>query len=220
MTITEIEFSFKARYYKLGEVGKSTSQVWFVLHGYGQLAQFFVQKFQALTGHNICVIAPEGLSRFYLDELQASGRKNKRVGATWMTRENREMDIINYVRYLEAIYRAEKIERNMSVTVLGFSQGAATACRWLMNKQARFNRLILWAGVFPPDMAFDEGNVVLRDKEILFVHGDKDPFLTPERVEEMQTLTHRLHARVKTIEFDGGHDLDEAVLLALAGGQS
>ena len=217
MTIKEIEFSFKARYYKLGEVNEMTKQIWFVLHGYGQLAQFFVQKFKSLKDHGICVIAPEGLSRFYLEDLQHAGRKNNRVGATWMTRENREMDIANYIAYLDVIYRTE-IKTNAPVTILGFSQGAATACRWVMNQQVRFDRLILWAGIFPPDMNFDEGTAVLGHKEILFVHGKKDPFLTPDRLKEMQSLAAKLQAQVETVEFEGEHDVDEGTLLTLMGG--
>lgn len=216
MTIKEIKFSYKARYYKLGNVNETTKQIWFVLHGYGQLAQFFVQKFNTLTDHDICVIAPEGLSRFYLEELQHSGRKNNRVGATWMTRENREMDISNYVQYLDAIFRAE-IKTNVPITILGFSQGAATACRWVMNQHVRLDRLILWAGIFPPDMNFDEGSAVLRQKEILFVHGNKDPFLTQDHLKEMRSLTAKLQAQVKTMEFDGEHDVDEGMLLTLMG---
>jgi hypothetical protein len=75
MEESDISFQFRARYYKLGEINAATRQIWFVLHGYGQLAQFFIKKFNTLTDHNVCVIAPEGLSRFYLEELQAGGRK-------------------------------------------------------------------------------------------------------------------------------------------------
>ena len=216
MTINEIEFSYSARYYKLGELNETTKQIWFVLHGYGQLAQFFAQKFKTLSDHGICVIAPEGLSRFYLEELQHAGRKNNRVGATWMTRENREMDIANYIRYLDAINSAE-IKINAPVTILGFSQGAATACRWIMNQQVRFERLILWAGIFPPDMNFDQETGGLRGKEIVFVRGNKDPFMTPDRLEEMRSLTAKLQVQIKTMEFDGEHDVNEEMLLRLVG---
>jgi hypothetical protein len=46
MTELRTHFDFKARYYKLGEINKDTVQVWFVLHGYGQLAQYFLRKFR------------------------------------------------------------------------------------------------------------------------------------------------------------------------------
>src|SRR4051812_478081 len=103
----DVSFPFSARYYKLNEINASTRQIWFVLHGYGQLAQYFVRKFSTLAENDVCIIAPEGLSHFYLEELQASGRKNDRVGATWMTRENRLMDIQNYCTYLTSVYKKE-----------------------------------------------------------------------------------------------------------------
>ena len=127
MTENDIAFDFRARYFSAGAPDDDAVQRWFVLHGYGQLAKFFIKKFDILARHRIRVIAPEGLSRFYLEPIQDGGRRNNRVGATWMTRENREMDIRNYIAYLDAIYRTESQNKNLPVTLLGFSQGAATA---------------------------------------------------------------------------------------------
>jgi predicted esterase len=213
MTEKKVNFSFLARYYKLGEINTSTRQIWFVLHGYGQLAQYFIKKFKILENHGICIIAPEGLSRFYLDELQPSGRKNSRVGATWMTKENRLMDIGNYVQYLNAVYTEEVKHASIPVTVLGFSQGSATASRWVMSNGISFSRLILWAGILPPDMDFETGSKTLHGKEVYLVYGKKDPFLNDERFSEMQTLTNKLNTVVKEITFDGEHEIHEPTLL-------
>src|SRR5690242_15478023 len=101
MSSNTLSFPFSARYFKLGEINEHTTEVWFVLHGQGQLAEFFIQKFKMLEDQNICVIAPEGLSRYYLEGYTG------RVGATWMTKENRLMDINNYIQYLNAVYQTE-----------------------------------------------------------------------------------------------------------------
>ncbi|HNC31872.1 MAG TPA: radical SAM protein, partial [Cyclobacteriaceae bacterium] len=63
-----ISFNYHGRYFKLGEINSDTRAVWFVLHGYGQLAQYFLRKFKSLEAHGICVIAPEGLSHYYLED--------------------------------------------------------------------------------------------------------------------------------------------------------
>jgi predicted esterase len=215
MTEKIVRFAFNARYYKLGEILPGTKQVWFVLHGYGQLAQFFIRKFKPLERHGICVIAPEGLSRFYLEQLDTTGRKSNRVGATWMTRENREMDIENYLQYLSTIYDEEIKDASVEVTILGFSQGSATASRWALSGRSKFARLILWAGIFPPDMNFEAGSKILKDKDVLMVYGTKDPFLTDERFTEMRTLTKKINAKVKEVRFEGEHDIDEATLISL-----
>jgi predicted esterase len=215
MVEKEIKFAFKARYYKLGEIDSKTTQVWFVLHGYGQLAQYFLKKFNPLVEHNICVIAPEGLSRFYLEQLEQGGRKNNRVGATWMTRENREMDIENYLTLLDNVYEAELSQTKIPVTVLGFSQGSATATRWVLHNKINFDRLILWSGIFPPDMNFESGNKILKQKQTLLVYGTQDPFLNDSRFTEMKMLTEKLNVEVKQITYDGGHDIHAETLTRL-----
>jgi predicted esterase len=212
----EISFQYQGRYFKLGEINSKTKQVWFVLHGYGQLAEYFIRKFAVLQGHNVCVIAPEGLSHFYLENFQSGiGRKNERVGATWMTRENRSIDIRNYLEYLNALYHKEIAQAIIPVTILGFSQGSATASRWVMNNQIKFQRLILWSGIFPPDMDFENGKELLKQKEVLMVYGKNDPFLTDKRFHEMTNLSQKLSADIKQIVFDGEHDIDQATLLTL-----
>ena len=213
--IEEVEFQFKARYYKSGEINAGTKAVWFVLHGYGQLAQYFVRKFSILAENKICVIAPEGLSRFYLQNIDAAGsRSSDRVGATWMTKENRLMDNENYITYLTSVYHKE-IPPEMPVTVLGFSQGSATASRWALSGKIRFDKLILWAGIFPPDMDFDSGKEILKSKKIFHVYGKGDPFLSDSRFHEMKALSEKLGANINEITFDGGHDIDGQTLLKL-----
>jgi predicted esterase len=209
------EFPFKARYFQTGKPDSSTKQVWFVLHGYGQLARYFIRNFEILTSHDICVIAPEGLSRFYLEDIEkriASG--NNRVGATWMTAEDRLTDISNYLNYLARVWEVSTKEiRNLPATVLGFSQGAATASRWMLNEPGLFDRLILWSGIFPPDLDFGKGHQVLTTKRVTLVYGMKDAYLNEKRMEEMESLTARLGIKPTIVSFDGGHEIDQPTLL-------
>ncbi|HYG02917.1 MAG TPA: hypothetical protein VD927_10765 [Chryseosolibacter sp.] len=209
-----ISFQFKARYYQTSEITKDTRAIWFVLHGYGQLAQYFIRKFSVLAETGVCVIAPEGLSRFYLENIQEGGRKNDRVGATWMTKENRLMDIDNYIEYLTSIYQQEVVGK-IPVTILGFSQGSATATRWALSGKVDFERLILWSGIFPPDMDFQNGGDLLRNKEVRLVYGKQDPFLSDARFTEMEILREKLAIEIMKTEFDGAHDIDQRTLLTL-----
>jgi predicted esterase len=213
----QVTFNFKARYFKLGEINKQTKAVWFVLHGYGHLAKYFLKKFEQLTKHGICVIAPEGLSRFYLEDVNTRSKTgNNRVGSTWMTSENRLADIENYIQFLNTVYNVELIgHAKMPVTLLGFSQGAATVSRWALNNSVAFNDLILWAGIFPNDMDFEKGKEILKHKKVHQVYGSKDPFLTETRVEEMRSLSEKIGVTSPPIIFDGGHELHERTLLQL-----
>ena len=210
MNFENIDFQFKARYYKLGELNANTKQVWWVLHGYGQLAQFFVSKFKGLTEKGIYVIAPEGLSNYYLQGNEG------RIGASWMTRENRLTDIENYVAYLNGIHHKEIGGRKIKTTLFGFSQGAATAVRWAMNQQVEFDRLILWAGLFPPDINFEKGAELFKYKDVIEVLGKQDQFITEDRIQEMIKLNERLKINPKIIEFEGVHEINQEILMNLS----
>jgi predicted esterase len=213
-----LEFTFKARYYQAGELNNHTRQLWFVLHGYAQLARYFVKKFEVLHAHQICVIAPEGLSHFYMEDVEKRARTgNNRVGATWMTAENRLMDIENYLTYLDAVY--QKVTQNLNpipVTILGFSQGAATASRWALHTSSPYERLILWAGIFPPDMDFKKGNEILSAKTVQLVYGTKDPYLNNKTLQEMTSLNNKLNLHPPVITFEGGHEIHDKTLLKFA----
>src|SRR6266704_2680299 len=88
-----------ARYFTLGHPSDAR-ELWFVCHGYGQLASRFLERFHSLESQRRCIVAPEGLSRFYLTEHPTE----RRVGASWMTREDRLHEIDDYVRYLDALH--------------------------------------------------------------------------------------------------------------------
>jgi predicted esterase len=217
MTEQEVSFKFSARYYKEGELTAKTKNIWFVIHGYGQLAKYFLPKFSGLVNDETCVIAPEGLSRFYLDDITSRSQSgNSKVGATWMTRENRLVDIQNYLGYLNSILKKEIPEGyNGKITLFGFSQGAATVSRWALTDSIQFHRLILWAGIFPPDMDFQKGRVLFHDKEVIEVYGNRDPFLTEARIKEMEQLNEKLKLNPRVITFDGAHEIHSQTLLQL-----
>jgi predicted esterase len=210
-----LSFSFKARYFTLGSI-LDPKEIWFVLHGYGQLASFFLRKFSTLEEHNILVVAPEALSRFYLqDTEQRMKTGSTRVGATWMTREDRLADIQNYLAFLNEVYAKVVLNVNARVTILGFSQGAATATRWVLDGKVNFSRLILWSGILPPDIDFSYGREILRDKQTYLVYGNQDPFLNDERFAEMKLLSEKLNITPNEIAFDGDHNIDTKTLLSL-----
>src|SRR5206468_1825615 len=116
-----------ARYETLGSE-TTAREVWFVLHGYGQLAASFIQAFSVLDDGTRLIVAPEALNRFYLVGVDSGAAAERPVGATWMTREDRDAEIADYVEYLDALAAqvlgaVRRGERPPRVIVLGFSQG-------------------------------------------------------------------------------------------------
>lgn len=204
-----------ARYYTLGAAGPATRQVWFACHGYGQLASRFLRRLEPLDDGSRLIVAPEGLSRFYLSERAAE----RRVGASWMTREDRLSEIADYVRYLDALYDAviSPLARPaLHVTALGFSQGAATVSRWASLGRAAIDHVVLWGGELPPDLDLAQARDRLRAVQLTLVYGRADQFITEKVASAMATrlADHAIAHRVRP--FDGGHDLNAALLRELA----
>lgn len=205
--VEEHSFSIQktTRYYTCGDISKAT-RLLVVLHGYGQSAFFFLKKFEFLVAKGYFIVAPEGMHRFYLEG--TSGR----VGASWMTREARLDDIEDNFNYLEGLV-GKFTEQNsfLSLDVLGFSQGAATATRWFEHSQHTFRSFVLWASVFPEDVAMNFSTN--RTTKCYFVLGDSDPYFEEEI--ELQCLETYQSLHFEIIRFDGKHEMNQEVLNSL-----
>jgi predicted esterase len=213
-----IEVARTARYMVRGTGGPSVRQIWFVLHGYGQLASWFIRSFDALDEDTHLVVAPEALSRFYVDPKQARGAPTVRVGASWMTREDRQHEIHDYLRYLDAVAdeMLSAVGEDVQVVVLGFSQGVATAARWVALGRVAPHRLILWAGGVPPDLDLVRCREKLSHAGVTVVLGTGDAYVPPAAREREEK---RLQASGIPFELrlhDGGHGIDPDLLSDLA----
>ena len=211
-----IAISKSARLFLLGELA-TASDVWIVCHGYGQLASTFVQNFECIASTTQLVVAPEGLHRYYIDPMSVPARE-RRVGATWMTREDRDTDIADYVAYLDRV--ADDIKARVSHTcrlhALGFSQGSSTVFRWAVRGNTIIDRLILWAGEVPADVDMQQAALTLADTNITLVSGASDK-LMPQR--SMQVQQQRLEAAgipYTTEQHGGGHEMNSELLQRLA----
>lgn len=210
-----------ARYYTLGPTHGFPRELWFVCHGYGQLASRFIDQFAPIDDGTRLIVAPEALSRFYLDPIpQRRHEASPRVGATWMTRENREAEIADYVEYLELL--AKEIRHPLGgaaprIIVLGFSQGTATVSRWLAASAMRADHLVLWSGGIPPELDVAAWSARLQGAELTLVSGEQDEMVTPvamaadaERL-SIAGIAHTLQRH------QGGHSIDPSALEHLAG---
>ena len=206
-----------ARYFTLGPEGAESSAIWFVLHGYGQLAGKFVQFFADIANTGALVVAPEALNRFYLVNPDSAPARERPVGASWMTREDRESEISDYVEYLDALHEEIVGEQRVPVNVLGFSQGAATATRWLLNGRSRIERLVLWGGLMPPDADLARGWIRLRDTRVTLVAGTRDQYISEDLITAERARFDVANVKSDVITFDGGHVISRSVFPRLLG---
>lgn len=183
------------RYTTAGDINSRV--LLYVLHGYGQLAPYFIRKFDFLKDYFI--VAPEGMHRFYLSG--SSGR----VGASWMTKEERMDDIEDNCNWLMELHRKLTADHTYDKTIiLGFSQGGATAARWFYDSRMKADHLIMWASVFPPDLSPYE----LIQEHVgmnLFVLGDQDEYFDTNQQNEAKEFYSQL--QFKTIDYAGKHDI-------------
>jgi predicted esterase len=210
-----LSVSRSARYFTIGADARTAREIWFVLHGYGQLAGRFLRHFASLGDAQRTVVAPEALSRFYLE-----GDARDKVGASWMTREDRLTEIDDYVHYLDVVFSEVTNERRPpgGIHVLGFSQGTATACRWLVYGRARADRLILWGGEVPPDLDLGQAHARWDHMPVLFVAGSGDRFITPKVLARDEQRLKENGIGYRVARFDGGHEIRAEVLALIADG--
>lgn len=213
MTEHHLSVQRTARYYTIGELTDQTQQIWFCLHGFGQLARFFSQKFTALNDGKTFIVVPEALSRFYL------ANDYKRIGASWQTREDRTNEVNDFVAYLNSLYDhilAQGPSTSLSITVFGFSQGAATACRWLNDGHIHSSRLLLWAGYFPDGLSELIDPAKLANIDVHYVYGDQDDYLI--QLNNLDEYIRRLMQDVPTLKvttFAGTHRVEPFILAKL-----
>jgi predicted esterase len=214
-TETRLRITRSARVYTLGNVG--AEEAWIVLHGYSQLARRFVRQFSQIAGDNRAVVAPEALNRFYVDPPRPDGppAAERRVGTTWMTREDRDAEIADYVAYLDRV-RTEIVPQAQRVTVLGFSQGVATACRWVALGTSLVERLILWAGPVPNDLDLSLLAKRSNGMRVEIVLGTHDEFARFRKIDEELALLREAGVVYSHVSFEGGHMIDSATLTSLA----
>lgn len=203
-----VEFPYQAHYSVSHEPTFQEKEVWIVFHGYGQLAEFFIQKFLPYDNPDCLIIAPEGTNYSYLNGFQG------RVGANWMTRHEREVAIENNHRFLDTLMEniLSEFEEAPVIHVLGFSQGAATATRWVSRWSSRTKSLILWAGGFAQDLNIEKVRDVFSDTKLVMVLGENDELITPESIQKQQEVIDNLGKTVLRINFSGGHELNAGIL--------
>lgn len=183
-----------ARYLSLGEAGPAIAHVWVCLHGHGQPLAELAAHLQNLDTSERLLLLPEALSRYdQPQDANSDGITNKgpRTEAAWFAAETLLPDLTDLTGYLDALTTQVLADcpPNTPVTVLGYGHGAAAACRWLAGNGRPYDRLILVAPVFPPEIDRRATLMALAEYPVLVVSTTTDTY-SPEAAGEglMQDL--------------------------------
>lgn len=201
-----------ARYFTAGEI-EGASEIWILLHGYSMLAASYLQWFEPALRPGRLLVAPEGLSRAYFEE-----KGIRRIGASWMTKEDRDVEIEDYVRYLDVLAEQLKLAAAGAarVEVHAFSQGTATACRWVAFGRPKVDRLVLWGGGVPPDLPLDRYGDALTRAGLTIAIGRRDAYITEQDVDREQARLAAAGLLPVVHRFEGGHRVDPGLLRTFA----
>ncbi|HEU4827818.1 MAG TPA: hypothetical protein VFT04_01350 [Gemmatimonadales bacterium] len=209
-----------ARYFTLGDPGPQVSDLWIACHGYGQLARDFLTGFETIAAAARLIVAPEALSRFYTGTPDAR-QPGARVGASWMTREDRLAEIDDQVEYLDGLAGdlLGRISAQPRIRVLGFSQGVSTVCRWIAFGKTRPAEVVLWAGEIPADLPDSLLQERLGGIAVHLVSGTRDRLVPDALAAHQEARLRKAGVEPRTHRFDGGHRLDRGILAALGTGR-
>jgi len=201
-----LNIEVKASYYTLNELTKRTERVWVVFHGYGQLAEFFIKKFEGLDPDRNFIIAPQGLSKYYLQGVYG------RVGASWMTKEDRLTEIENQYTYLDAVLSQFELS-DKELIYFGFSQGTATMGRYAAKAKRDFDKMIIWAGTFPPDTDAQDWKFLNGTEEIHYFTSKEDIYFKEEMIPQQNEVIQKALGREPTLHwYEGGHKVVPEIL--------
>ncbi len=205
-----IDVSIKASYYTLNSLTDETERVWLVFHGYGQLAEFFIKKFEGLDPKKNFIIAPQGLSKYYLEGVYG------RVGASWMTKEDRLTEIDNQHSYIKSVLEDIGDISKKQLVYFGFSQGTATMGRFAAYAKISFHQMIIWAGTFPPDTNHEDWQYLTGQEQIHYYTSRDDVYFKEEMIDnQKKTLMEATRREPELHWYEGGHRVIAEIIKTL-----
>lgn len=209
MALEEKNISYLTQntYATLNELTPTTTYVWVIFHGIGFLSRYFLKFFDGLDPEKNYIIAPQAPSKYYLNG------QYKHVGASWLTKEHTANEINNLMSYLDSVMAYEDLPENCRLVVFGYSQGVSIAMRWVAQRNIQCDHLILYAGGIPNELTKDQLRHLGDHCKLKIIMGDKDEYLTEERMaQEQRKIDLLFEGRAEIQLFDGGHEIKKEII--------
>ena len=91
------------------------------------------------------------------------------MGASWLTRENTQMETQNILNYIDEVYSKERVGKTTTLIVLGYSQGVSIATRWVASRKIQCNKLILHSGGIPNELEPEDFEFLSTKTEVIYL---------------------------------------------------
>lgn len=187
-------------YETLSELQLNTKQTWLACHGIGYLSTSFGRLFQTLDLERNYIIVPQAPSKYYKDSAY------QKVGASWLTRENTEIDTRSVLNYLDAVRESEAKAFQKDVILLGYSQGVSIIARWMARHRIVCKAVVFISGGFPKELDA-RAMKFYEDTPIYHIVGRNDPYFRDQDIEKERQRLNHIFPNFKEIWHDGGHEL-------------
>ena len=206
-----VSYTASNSYSTLNSFTPKTKNVWMVFHGMGYLSKYFINYFSELNPDENYIIALQAPSKYYQD------KTFKRVGASWLTRENTEVETENILNYVDSVYEQEFKEDVPNLLILGYSQGVSIAARWVAKRKIHCQTLILHSGGIPKELKPEDFDFMESTAKVIYIYGNKDEYITEARKTEEQIKgTNLFNDRLEIKVFDGAHEVDRKFIKKLS----
>ncbi len=211
MKYKEKEVSYQATntYSTLNNINPKTKNVWLVFHGIGYLSRYFIRLFESFNTEENYFIAPQAPSKYY------KGEDYRRVGSSWLTKENTQTETENVLSYIDSIIAQEKIPNDVRFIILGYSQGVSIASRWLAKRKVHCDAFVMISGGFPKELKKDDFTFLNNTTKITHIVGEKDPYFEIEKVAAEKERVQQILPQINFRTHQGGHELDPKTLIGL-----
>jgi predicted esterase len=171
-------------------------------HGYGEGAEPMFATLQEIADPSWCVVSVQALHRFYT--------RSQDVVASWMTRQDRELEIANNTTYVWGVVDAVQREYGAvrPLILAGFSQGVAMAYRAAIAREC--DGLIVLAGDVPPDVAPRAAAL----PPVLSGRGVKDEWYSEAKASADRDVLTAAGVSLHEHVFNAGHVWDTSFIAA------
>lgn len=196
-----IQIAKSARYSTYGKLGAKTKYFWFLLHGSKMRCEQMLFKFSSFDPETHFVVAPEGLSRFYLNGFGGE------VVSSWMTSRDRLLEIEDMSNYLSLLYQkfTAQLPVKTKKVIFGFSQGGTMMFRWLHQNLIEHDHLLAYSCWLPEDINLKESKSNLYSNLIHYTYGRQDQYLTQERMQALKDIVTSNDLFFQFSPYEGDH---------------
>ncbi|WP_378173446.1 alpha/beta hydrolase [Aquimarina sp. SS2-1] len=202
----EVVYQSTNTYDTLNELTEETKTVWLVFHGIGYLSRYFIRLFQSLDPSENYIIAPQAPSKYY------KNNDYKKVGSSWLTKENTQTETKNVLNYVDAVIEAENLPSTINFVVLGYSQGVSIASRWIASRNIQPDGFVMISGGFPKELAKEDFTFLTDKTKVTHILGEKDPYFEIDKVNAEKVRVKEILPQIEFRTHPGGHELDITTL--------